>query len=274
MQLKLQLYQKDKFLWWVLYPTIALSFIFIANDNPLRLLVQIPSFKTDLVFAFITTFGIGFYLNWLNKKLNAAHLSINIKRRLQVQLLFGLCLPLTVAMGLEILYLKLIEVPIQESSIFNLELPLAFLFLLLINLYYLSQFLYHQSFHTRSSNVEVKSTALKHIIVQTGAIEEKITLNQCAYLKSEHKVVWLYTFNHKCHRLSGSLEEWEAKLKGNYFKINRQFIVAHAAIQSIEIAPTRKIRVYFQQLVEEEVYVSKANAARFKIWWKTERPLG
>lgn len=276
MNLKLQFHTRDKILWCVFYPLIALSFIFIANENPFFELVQIPSFKTDLIFAFLTTFGIGIYLHWLIKKLNDSIDQIRIIKRLKYQFLFGLLLPLVLAIGLEVLYLKVVGIPFQESSILNLELPLAFLFLLLINLYYLSQFLYFQTLKEKqqwSTPIDTPKV-LNQIIVQKGHSEEKIELSECAYLTIENKVVWLYTFGNKCSRLSGSLEDWESKLDARFFKINRQYIVSHSAIQSIEMTPTRKIKVNFQIPNEEEVYVSKVNAARFKVWWKKDCPLG
>jgi hypothetical protein len=52
----------DKWLWLAGYPVLALSMIFIANDNSLLHLLSIPSFYTDLLFAFVGSFSVGFYI--------------------------------------------------------------------------------------------------------------------------------------------------------------------------------------------------------------------
>jgi hypothetical protein len=44
------------------YPIIACSFIFIANDNPFNNLIQIPTFRTDVVFTLLVTYTIVLYL--------------------------------------------------------------------------------------------------------------------------------------------------------------------------------------------------------------------
>jgi uncharacterized RDD family membrane protein YckC len=265
----------DKLLWVLFYPIIALSFIFIANDNPFHLLIKLPSFKTDFLFALAVTFIVGLYLKWITHKLDKTIPRANFKERLKKQFIKGFIFPLIVSMLLELIYLYLINIPLSESSILNLELPLTILFLLLINFFYLGTYLYHNKIKEVVTIIEKESQEtefVKFIFVQKGYSEEKVDIENCAFIKSSAKVLWLHTLNGETYRLNGTLEDWETKLAPTFFKINRQYLATARSIESIEHTDTRKIKVLFGFQQEEDVFVSKANATSFKKWWKKDSP--
>lgn len=265
----------DTFLWVLIYPLIASSFIFIANDNTFEQLVQIPSFKTDLLFALVTTYAVGGYIKWITLKLDQSISKENFKQRLKHQLTKGLIIPLFVALMLEVIYLHFINIPLSKSSILNLELPLMLLFLSLINAFYMASYLFHNrktEIVTVIEKVMLGNESIKYIAVQKGYGEEKIDLDNCAFIKSANKILWLYTFDGNQFRINGTLEEWETKLNPFFFKINRQYLASSAAIKSISQTDTRKISVNFCLTHDDDVYISKENAVNFKKWWKKDCP--
>lgn len=264
---------KDRILWLVFYPLAALSFIFIANDNPFLKLIQLPSFTTDVAFALLVTFTIGTYLKRITKHLDRKYSwKENFNKRTFVQFCYGVVLPLLVSMTLEIIYLKSINIPIASSSILYLELPLAFLLLLLPNSYYLATFLFY---HTQTKTIEIEKNiplageeTVPYLVVQKGFCEQKIEVTDCAFIKSSERLLWLHTLNNEIYRLDGTLDDWEEKLKGKFYRINRQYLAASASIQSVSTTETRKLKVHFTIPLADEVYISKANAVSFRKWWK------
>lgn len=268
----------DKLLWLAGYPAAAFSFIFIANDNSFAKLVHLPTFFTDLIFAIAVTFASGIYLRWLVGRLDARlPWHGTMRRRLFWQGLLGILLPLALAMLLEVAYLYWADIPLAGSSILNLELPLALIFLLLANLFYVTVYLFR---HKKTEIITVvktvlpePATSLTHITVQKGFTAIQIDMQDCAIIKSANKLLWLHTYNGEQFRLSGTLEEWETKLAAaNFYRINRQYLAAPKAIQSVEQTDTRKLKVNFVVPIAEEVFVSKLNVASFRQWWNGPRP--
>lgn len=257
----------------MIYTFIAFSFIFIANDNSVYFLIENPTFYTDIVFSIILTFGVGYYLNTLNNKLDQRFPWFEtFKIRFYKQIGLGIILPFILAMLIELIYLRTINISFFESSMLNLEMPLAFIFLVLLNLISLVGYLFKNK---QKETVFVNEQAfvnptkkLEHINVQKGFTEEKIELQNCAFIMSKNKLIWLQTFDGEMYRLQGTLDEWEEKLRNaNYYRINRQYISSYKAIKSVEQTETRKLKVNFI-FSTDEVYISRTNIAKFKLWWK------
>ncbi len=268
---------KDRILWLAFYPLAALSFIFIANDNPLLKLILLPSFATDIVFALLVTFTIGIYLRKITNFLDLKYSwKENFSKRAYMQFCYGVLVPLLTSMILELIYLKSINIAIANSSILHLELPLAFFMLLISNSYYLAAYLFYHT-ETRFVTVEkpvpiLKEDAVSYLVVQKGFCEQKIDIVDCAFIKSSERLLWLHTLNNDIYRLDGTLDDWEEKMKGDFYRINRQYLASPASIQSVSTTETRKLKVHFTIPVADEVYISKANAASFRKWWKNESP--
>lgn len=267
----------DKLLWFAGYPVAALSFIFFANDNPLSKLILLPTFFSDVFFAVIVTFLVGFYIRKITLRLDKYHpWHAGFKKRLLRQALLGILVPLLVSMLCEAIYLYFINIPIRDSSIFNLELPLAFVFLIGVNLFYLTNYLFYQKNERVIIITEPAAipdnNSIQYITVQKGFVEEKVPVEDCAIIISSNKILWLHSYNGEQYRLQGTLEEWEEKLKDvNFYRINRQYLAAFHAIKSVEQTSTRKLKVNFV-IPTEAVYVSKLNAASFRQWWKNDSP--
>lgn len=267
----------NKLLWIIAYCLIAISFIFIGQGNTFDQLLKIPSFYSDLIFAITVTYIVGNYLRRLNNYLNSVCPWVGFKRRLPKQIFYGIVLPSGVAMILEIIYLQAIDIPFRDSSIINLELPLSLLFLTLINLLYFINYLLSikntKTLLIAEDSEPVFKSKLEFITIQSGAREEQIPIDTCAFIFSSNKLLWLQTFSGRQYRIQGTLEQWEEKLNDlNFYRINRQFLCTPKAIQSVEQTETRKLKVNFIIQSANEVYVSKPNTARFRQWWKNESP--
>lgn len=264
---------QSKLIWVIIYLLISLSFVFIANDNSFEFLLTNPSFYTDIIFSISVTFIIGFYLKNINTILDKSYAWYEMfEKRLIKQLLFGVFLPLIFAMLLEIIYLEVINISIFDSAMLNFELPLAFIFLVLLNVISLANYLFkHKQTETiiiKEQVIENPPKGLDYIYVQNGFVEEKIEMMNCALIMSSSKLLWLTTFDGKKYRLQGTLEEWEAKLKhSNFYRINRQYLASFKSIKNVEQTETRKLKVNFI-FPTDDVYISKPNVANFRQWWK------
>ncbi|MFN8247567.1 MAG: LytTR family DNA-binding domain-containing protein [Ferruginibacter sp.] len=263
----------NKFLWTITYLIISLSFVFIANDNSFQFLLNNRTFYTDILFSLTVTFGIGFYLVTLNSKLNrSCPWRGEFRKRLFRQLIMGIVFPLAVAIGLEMIYLHFINIPLQQSSILNFELPLSFIFLVLVNLISIAGYLVqHPIKEEIIINEQVMATqprCIQYLTVQRGFTEEKIEINNCAFIRSSDKLLWVHTFEGEKYRLTGTLEEWEEKLRpSNFYRINRQYLSSFKAIRSVELTETRKLKVNFS-IPTDDVFISKPRVADFRLWWK------
>ena len=172
----------------------------------------------------------------------------------------------------------MIDISVSFYSIMNFELPLAFLFLVLANAFYLLQYLFllHKTQHIIEplKAMEITSGPLSHIAVMKGFTEELVDISACALISTSNKLTWLHTFNGDRFRLQGTLEDWQKKLsQNNFYRINRQYLAGQGSITKVEITDTRKLKLTFAVDGNETVFVSKQNAASFRQWWKNECPV-
>lgn len=167
--------RKDIILWFFSYLLIALSFNFFANDNSFKELLRIPSFYTDVIFSITITFLIAFYLKKLNTKLDLKYSWYEeFKTRLLKQFIYGVLLPLILAVLAEIIYLKAINISIRDSSILNLELPLSFIYLILINITSFANYLFKnkqkETIIVKEQIIEFPPKNLEFINIQKGYV--------------------------------------------------------------------------------------------------------
>lgn len=256
---------------FIVYSIIAFSFLLIANDNPILVLIKIPSFKTDVFFALLTTYFTGYYLSYISNRLDDIYRNGEIALRIRRQFIEGLMLPLLLVFILESIYLSYIHIPITTSSIWNLELPLVFLYLTIINGFYLVRYILNHKHDAEVVELNKENTT-EFIIVQKGFVEEKIEISKCAFISSNNKLLWMTTLDGNEYRVEGTLKDWEPKLPSYFFKVNRQYIVSSKAIKSIELTSTRKLKINFIINQPKEIFVSKENATSFRKWWNEVSP--
>lgn len=259
----------DRWMWRYLAPALALSAVHIANDNTLWELLHIPSYYTDLLFAFLFTYGSFWYVRRLSRRLDG----MDERQRIPRQVLFGIVLPTAVVIGAELLYLRFVlEIPLSESPVFYLELPLTFLFLTLVNLLYYILHLRQAKTAPLPEHMEPDVAEAKEetrFIVQSGTHRLAIPAQEVAYFLLDSRCLWLVMPSGERYFLDDTLDGVQQKLDaGQFFRLNRQCIAHRHSIQKTAYTETRKLQITLLPEYAGEIFVSKANAGAFQRWWK------
>ncbi|NDV56572.1 LytTR family DNA-binding domain-containing protein [Bacteroides sp. 519] len=98
-----------------------------------------------------------------------------------------------------------------------------------------------------------------------------LAVEDIACFYSELKIARVVCFNSQSYSLDYSLEELMKHLNPElFFRVNRQYIVAHKAINDISIWFAGKLSVNLNVNVPERILVSKARATEFKSWYTRE----
>lgn len=253
-----------------LYPVFAVLAVHIGRSDPLTVLLVLPSYYTDLLFALLASYLAGWYIRWLNKALaRKFDRKIQLSHKIPKQFLLGVLLPVFVIIGMEVMYLVLIlDMPIENSSILNLELPLAFIFCVMANLIYL--FLYQRLQHTRDGEVPRATPPRKYktdFIVYRGSKSIILTGDAIAYFIILQKNTFLvgrdgqqYLFNHSLGNIGKAVSPVD------YFLLNRQVLAHRTSIVSFERTATRKLGIILSPTPEKTVFVPKTRAMEFVQW--------
>ena len=94
-------------------------------------------------------------------------------------------------------------------------------------------------------------------------------MDKIAYIRSENKASVLVTTDRKEHSVDLSLERVAQELNPKlFFRANRQYIVAHSAIQSMSVWFGGKLTVTLCVDAPEKIIVSKAKNREFKEWYQ------
>lgn len=89
-----------------------------------------------------------------------------------------------------------------------------------------------------------------------------------AYIYIDLKLIKAVTFSRKVYYLNQNLDEMMNQLNPkNFFRANRQYIVAHESIKDVSMWFGNKISLNLVIPTEEKIIVSKARVAEFKNWF-------
>ncbi|MDR0363841.1 MAG: LytTR family DNA-binding domain-containing protein [Bacteroidales bacterium] len=95
-----------------------------------------------------------------------------------------------------------------------------------------------------------------------------LAIEDIAYFVAEFKIAKVITFDLHGFSLDYSLEELMKHLNPElFFRVNRQYIVAHKAINDITLWFAGKLSVNLIVPVSEKIIVSKAKSSEFKAWY-------
>lgn len=95
-----------------------------------------------------------------------------------------------------------------------------------------------------------------------------LAIDKVACFYTENKMVKIITMDHQTYHMDSTLEEIFIKLDpSNFFRANRQYIVAHKAIRDISIWFGSKLSINMNVPVPEKIIVSKARVPEFKVWY-------
>jgi len=200
-----------------------------------------------------------------------------------LQLLLGTALPGLVVFFIMFLYFKyFIAVSIFETPWLLIEYRVTFLFLFMINGYYLGHYFY---FRFRLAEQQVTALeavrppiltgleetpaapAIQSLIAVKGAKNIPVPVENIAYCYVRDENYYLKTFDEQQFMIPHTLDELETMLPAAiFFRLNRQ-LVAHfkacAAFKSIE---NGKLELTLKPSFPEPVVVSQKKAATFKEW--------
>lgn len=95
-----------------------------------------------------------------------------------------------------------------------------------------------------------------------------LAVEDIAYFYSELKIARVVCYNNQSYSLDYSLEELMKHLNPDlFFRVNRQYIVAHKAVTDLSIWFSGKLSVNLCLKTPERVLVSKARTTEFKSWF-------
>jgi hypothetical protein len=268
----------DKWILIFVYPLSALLTVHIGNDNSFQELLQIPSYYTDLLLAFTCALLLAFYYRILFKKIDDRfNWTDQLKKRIAYHLLYGIFFPVTIAIIIESIYLTiLLDIPLNDSSIFYLELPVIFIFCTLINLIYI--LLYFQKHNLMLSRalilqqetvINTRDGFKENFVVNNGVRSLNIPAEEIAYFQVVEKSTFLVTNQGQKHLYDSSLEYLIQSVdQKKFFQLNRQMVASRSSIKTYSPTHTRKLSVTLVPEITEDVYVSKSKASAFLQWLK------
>jgi len=265
----------DRWIFIYVYPLLAIAILHIGNDNTFLELLKIPSYYTDIILSLSVIYIVGFYIRRVQQKLeNKLAWDKQLNTRINFQLLLGLIIPAVFAVSVEILYLKIINIPIANSSIFYLELPVIIIFLLIINLIY---FILYYRLHAMAINSDLQSLVIKKnetppefIIAKQGNQMVQIPIDTIAYFFSKDKLTFLVTEENRHLLYDKTLKEVVDILpQGHFYRLNRQLIAKNSSIKKFSRTDTRRLKIELSPPLNEDIFMPKAKIPTFMNWLNT-----
>ncbi len=260
----------DRWLFYYVYPVIAVAIVHIGNENSLSQLLRIPSYYSDLVLALALTFGMGYYYH---RYYRLHPLLLEPASGRIGHLVNLLVLPIALVIGIELLYVVLLlGIPFRELSVFYLELPLVLLFSVLINVIYTGLI-----FQQRAAATEVllgKERGRDEydafpggFVVHAGARSFRVPVEEIAFFEVVEKTTFLVTAAGRRHLLDQPLREVQvATDPRQFFGLNRQVVAHRRSIAGYARTGTRKLTVDLHPAPDATPTVSKVKAGAFLRW--------
>lgn len=95
-----------------------------------------------------------------------------------------------------------------------------------------------------------------------------LQVSDIAYIMVEEKTTLAVTYDGQSHALDKPLEAVLSQLDpAQFFRANRQFIIAHDAVKDISVWPIGKLRITLTVPNSEKVIISRARTSEFKEWY-------
>lgn len=165
------------------------------------------------------------------------------------------------------------QVPLAETTFFSTNIPLTFIVLaswsaLFYQRHYFQQVYAQKDRGVQSGDKSEKSPSVSFQVRKGNAVHQLPQKKIAAFIVHE-KLVWAFTFESERFLTDYSLQELVEKLPSQvFFRINRQAIIARAAIGSFQPLSNQKLGLQLSDQVawNEELTISKYTAPDFKKW--------
>lgn len=122
----------------------------------------------------------------------------------------------------------------------------------------------------------IESSRQEHQRVFLVHFKDKIiplSIDDVAYFYTSNEKVTAYTFNGERHVVDRTLETLQNSLPENeFFRANRQFIVARKAVKDIAVWFGSRLSLNLQMETPEKIIISKARVPEFKQWLMSVHP--
>lgn len=119
----------------------------------------------------------------------------------------------------------------------------------------------------RNINKKAGTQYRQKFLISRGDSMIPVKSNEIACFYAEEKVVFMLTKENKRHLISNTLEELEASLDpGQFFRVNRQFIINGDSIKKIHSYFNFKLKIDIVPDPGIEIIVSRSRSAQFKNW--------
>jgi DNA-binding LytR/AlgR family response regulator len=113
---------------------------------------------------------------------------------------------------------------------------------------------------------EIKSPKPSSLLIQHRDVIIPIKIEDIAVFQLDKGMVHLLTFKNTKHFPNKSLDELEAMVGGDFFRINRQFLVNRKAIVNASSIFSRKLSLSLSVTVDQVITVSKEKSPVFLQW--------
>lgn len=116
-------------------------------------------------------------------------------------------------------------------------------------------------------NLEAHKKIKKSFLVYINEKIVPIATERIAYFHIENKTVYCTTHTGELYYLDGTLDKVQHQLDpDDFFRVNRQFIVARKAINSASIYFNRKLKLHVSPPSESDILITKVQVGTFKKW--------
>lgn len=107
----------------------------------------------------------------------------------------------------------------------------------------------------------------QRFIVQSGERTLPVLSSDIAYFYAQQRYVVLFTLQNQQYVIDHTLDKLEQLLDpANFFRINRQFIIAASSIKSMSAYTKGRLKIELQPASKEEAVVSVDRSPKFKQW--------
>jgi DNA-binding LytR/AlgR family response regulator len=107
----------------------------------------------------------------------------------------------------------------------------------------------------------------KRFTVKVGEHIKSLTVDQIAYFYSQAKGTYLHTIDNRNYLVDYSLEALVEQLDPRYFfRINRQYIIHHMAIEDIIAYSQSRLKLKLKYCTDDKILISRDRVPLFKEW--------
>ncbi|MBQ0016359.1 MAG: response regulator transcription factor [Bacteroidales bacterium] len=127
----------------------------------------------------------------------------------------------------------------------------------------------HQQITNLASQFQKNQPSYKsHLLIPIAQGLQPLPVDNIAYLYLENKITTITTIDEKKYSIDKPLDSIAQQLNPvQFFRANRQFVIAHHAINTINYWLGSKLSITLSVPTPERIIISRARVADFKDWY-------